>query len=228
MTPDVPPPRRSFARLLALLGLATAGLFVLKVQLGSRSALSELQREAAVLKSELESRDEALRNLQGELRRFRQEVAAQEFRQTRDPRVDELQAAVRGIADFQSNLVAGIESLAIDVEGLKFQTGAAAAPVQVAEQKALGIEILRGILAERAAERLEIQQALVDQAEELDIPPEIQALDPEQAIRVPAYRAYWPYFQLLDEYHQVKRSEEALRLRIEQEQVEAKLSLDLR
>jgi hypothetical protein len=225
MTPEVPPPRRSFVRLVAWLGLATAGLFLLKVQLGSRSALSELQRESSRLKDELESRDLALQHLQGELRRFRQEVAAQEYRQAYDPRVDELRAAVQGIQLSQSNLFANVENMAVHFDGLKFQPETPA--ISPAERIALGIELLRGHLAERTAERLEIQLALVDQAEELGVPPEILTLPPEQALRIPAYRAYWPYFQLQEEYEQLRRIEDALRLRIEQEQIEARMAIDL-
>ncbi len=227
MTPTVPPPRRNLALVVVLAVVALGALYLLKQHLQSRSAVAELQKEANAMRGELESRDEVLLNLQRELRRLQLEVGSQPDRPVNDPRVERLQASVLQLEALQSNIVAGMENMALSMDELRTR---GVNPIEPTEQerrqvKALGIQALEKLLADRVTEQRVLQDEIAQYAIDLKVPQDIQILDPELVMRSPTYQRYWPYFQLIEELEEQKKIVTALRLRVDQERIEVELPL---
>lgn len=227
MTPTPPPPRRSLTLVAVLAVVALGALYLLKQHLQSRAAVAELRKEANAMRGELESRDEVLLDLQRELRRLQLEVQSQPDRSAEDPRVGRLQASVLQLEALQSNIVAGMENMAVTVDELRSR---GAAPVEPTEQerrqiKVLGIEALETLLADRMLELQAIQQEVTRARIDLKVPQDIQILDPDLVMRSPTYQRYWPYFELIDELNEHRTRVSALKLRLEQERIEVQLPL---
>jgi tRNA threonylcarbamoyladenosine modification (KEOPS) complex Pcc1 subunit len=208
--------KNSLALLLAMLGLLGGGLFGLKEHFRNRASRVDLQKEADMLRGELEAKDVALLRLQRDLRQLQENTGVYPSHAAKNDG-----ASAAELAAGQSNVSPRIGNSAATVNPVQNGLGEAAPD----DPEPMRLKILEGIgiqgdqLANRSVDLAILQLDLAAKADELGIPMQVRSMDSAVASANPVYQRYAPYFLLRDEVAQAARIESSLRLRIEQERI---------
>lgn len=159
--------KNSLALLLAMLGLLGGGLFGLKEHFRNRASRVDLQKEADMLRGELEAKDVALLRLQRDLRQLQENTGVYPSHAAKNDG-----ASAAELATGQSNVSPRIGNSAATDNPVQNGLGEAAPddPEPMRLKILEGIGILGDQLANRSVDLAILQLDLAAKADELGIP----------------------------------------------------------
>jgi hypothetical protein len=220
----LPHMRRSLPTIAAFAALICIAAFLWRRQAAITATLTNLQLQAAELRSQLEARDQTITDLRSSIERLQQStlgtMPAKRIQQPDSAASTEIEFA-RRLAEMtvlQSNTLALVEKLMGQVTNLQ--------PTESPQQKQAGLVVLEQSVTEFQQKVDAARQRTADLLVTLNMPAEVSTMDPSKALATASLKPYWPFFESLREREHLTFLLEKLQARLLQDQLDARAAAE--